>query len=291
MAKDEKNSLKTRREFYIHRVVRNGKMYDEKTEIKKAEDTKKRVDGPVDYDTIAGKKPISYAESFGYRNDPKRYDAFRTVKKEEPLVEDIQINNNPVLEEPLEDKEIGYYDEGLVEDVEDNSEYIIDDEAYDAPYNNYEEPVQTYEEPTRYYNIPFEREDIKSKEREETYYNPVMEATIKNDVAYEELVEEPAIEKDPVNEFNRKPVNTYVQPSEPAPKVTPVIKKKKKAKYVAPPFDLLTKSDASNAENETVAKEQKAIINKTFEDLCLPLLPHSQSIKNSPKKRLMPFKR
>ncbi len=268
MVKDGKNNLKSRREFYIHRIVRNGKMYDEAEEASRATTTTptKPVEGPLDYDSIGGKKIVSYAETFGYRNDPKRYDAFRSAKKEEIIDEEIQKTKSPVLEEPLEDSEIGYYDEGLVVEPEDNSEFSIDDDLYQSVEEDYEvedESTETFDQVFPYYNIPLEREDIKSKEREETYYNPVITPTTKKEEAFDELDDEPVSPKTRVEEYNNVVRNTYTPVNETKP--TPqIIKKKKKVKYVAPPLDLLTKSDESNADNIAAAEEQKEIINRTF---------------------------
>ena len=78
MLKNKKNNLDNRREFYIYRVIRDGKMYDDnETERKTITKNQKETDSSS---KSIHKKTISYAESVGYREDPKRYDNLRPKK-------------------------------------------------------------------------------------------------------------------------------------------------------------------------------------------------------------------
>ena len=111
MLKNKKNNLDNRREFYIYRVIRDGKMYDDnETERKTITKNQKETDSSS---KSIHKKTISYAESVGYREDPKRYDNLRPKKSEDkPELKENQIID--FVEPPREDKTIGYYDAGVI---------------------------------------------------------------------------------------------------------------------------------------------------------------------------------
>ena len=244
MNKIEKNSLKTRREFYIHRIVRNGKFYDEETEI--IEEAPKQTI-LHDYDTVGGKKPVSYADTFGYRKDTKRYDAFRTTK---PIIQE-EPRESVVLEEPLIDEEIGYTDQGVVLEEETNqNDFDYEVESYEEEIND---EAQSYKDTTAYYSEPLQREDIQRKEFFSQFINQTMTPTVKKEepVYFEE---EPLIEEVEVVKPVVKPVVQVQTP------------KRRKTKYVAPSYSLLTRADKSNADNEEIAKQQAAIINKILKD-------------------------
>ena len=119
MLKNKKNNLDNRREFYIYRVIRDGKMYDDnETERKTITKNQKETDSSS---KSIHKKTISYAESVGYREDPKRYDNLRPKKSEDkPELKENQIVD--FVEPPREDKTIGYYDAGVIFENEDNIE-------------------------------------------------------------------------------------------------------------------------------------------------------------------------
>lgn len=58
MLKNKKNNLDNRREFYIYRVIRDGKMYDD-NEIERKTITKNQKETDSSFETI-NKKTISY---------------------------------------------------------------------------------------------------------------------------------------------------------------------------------------------------------------------------------------
>ena len=77
MNKKDKN-LEKRREFYIPYVIRNGKNNDDEI-IRESPITKKTASSSIVPPTT-NKPNISYAESVGYRESPKRYDNLRPKK-------------------------------------------------------------------------------------------------------------------------------------------------------------------------------------------------------------------
>lgn len=119
MLKNKKNNLDNRREFYIYRVIRDGKcMMIMKPKEKLSLKIKKKL---IPHQRVFIKKTISYAESVGYREDPKRYDNLRPKKSEDkPELKENQIVD--FVEPPREDKTIGYYDAGVIFENEDNIE-------------------------------------------------------------------------------------------------------------------------------------------------------------------------
>ena len=138
MLKNKKNNLDNRREFYIYRVIRDGKMYDDnETERKTITKNQKETDSSS---KSIHKKTISYAESVGYREDPKRYDNLRPKKSEDkPELKENQIID--FVEPPREDKTIGYYDAGNeIPGTPDKPTFIITDlngKVYYSQYKSY----------------------------------------------------------------------------------------------------------------------------------------------------------
>lgn len=258
----DNNKLNQRREFYIHQIVRNGKMYDdeEKNEPKK-EKTPLEVN--------QGKKVISYAESFGYRESPSRYDNLRPRREEKPVEKESPVNK--IIETPQSDPTIGYYDEGLKYEEEINTDELAGeiDDIYQESFENttfndttmsdmtfestsFDKPVVDYSEPetsyTSYQGYPINREDIKPKEK------PVKK------------IEEPEMPKaTPIRTEPTMPVKKETGPS-PTRVEKPKPVKVKKTKYIAPGIDLLTRSGKDNQDDELEAKRQSEIINKTFKE-------------------------
>lgn len=248
MLKNKKNNLDNRREFYIYRVIRDGKMYDDnETERKTITKNQKETDSSS---KSIHKKTISYAESVGYREDPKRYDNLRPKKSEDkPELKENQIID--FVEPPREDKTIGYYDAGVIfeneDNIEENDNKIEDnfddialqvDEIYQENFDDNNEEMQ--------YDSHMYDDVV---EEEQTYKN------VNKPQFYKEE------EKKTTNQFinNKKTANETVNS-----KV--VVTSRRKTKYIAPSIDLLTKSDAKNADNIEEAENQKEIINNTFRE-------------------------
>ena len=248
MLKNKKNNLDNRREFYIYRVIRDGKMYDDnETERKTITKNQKEIDSSS---KSIHKKTISYAESVGYREDPKRYDNLRPKKSEDkPELKENQIVD--FVEPPREDKTIGYYDAGVIfeneDNIEENDNKIEDnfddialqvDEIYQENFDDNNEEMQ--------YDSHMYDDVV---EEEQTYKN------VNKPQFYKEE------EKKTTNQFinNKKTANETVNS-----KV--VVTSRRKTKYIAPSIDLLTKSDAKNADNIEEAENQKEIINNTFRE-------------------------
>ena len=248
MLKNKKNNLDNRREFYIYRVIRDGKMYDDnETERKTITKNQKETDSSS---KSIHKKTISYAESVGYREDPKRYDNLRPKKSEDkPELKENQIID--FVEPPREDKTIGYYDAGVIfeneDNIEENDNKIEDnfddialqvDEIYQENFDDNNEEMQ--------YDSHMYDDVV---EEEQTYKN------VNKPQFYKEE------EKKTTNQFinNKKTANETVNS-----KV--VVTSRRKTKYIAPSIDLLTKSDAKNADNKEEAENQKEIINNTFRE-------------------------
>ena len=248
MLKNKKNNLDNRREFYIYRVIRDGKMYDDnETERKTITKNQKETDSSS---KSIHKKTISYAESVGYREDPKRYDNLRPKKSEDkPELKENQIID--FVEPPREDKTIGYYDAGVIfeneDNIEENDNKIEDnfddialqvDEIYQENFDDNNEEMQ--------YDSHMYDDVV---EEEQTYKN------VNKPQFYKEE------EKKTTNQFinNKKTANETVNS-----KV--IVTSRRKTKYIAPSIDLLTKSDAKNADNIEEAENQKEIINNTFRE-------------------------
>ena len=248
MLKNKKNNLDNRREFYIYRVIRDGKMYDDnETERKTITKNQKETDSSS---KSIHKKTISYAESVGYREDPKRYDNLRPKKSEDkPELKENQIID--FVEPPREDKTIAYYDAGVIfeneDNIEENDNKIEDnfddialqvDEIYQENFDDNNEEMQ--------YDSHMYDDVV---EEEQTYKN------VNKPQFYKEE------EKKTTNQFinNKKTANETVNS-----KV--VVTSRRKTKYIAPSIDLLTKSDAKNADNIEEAENQKEIINNTFRE-------------------------
>ena len=118
MNKKDKN-LEKRREFYIPYVSRNGKNNDDEI-IRESPIIKKTASSKI-IPPAPSKPLVSYAESVGYRESPKRYDNLRPKKDiEEEIV-------NEMIEEPISDESIGYYDRGVIFE-EDPVEIMYDTE-------------------------------------------------------------------------------------------------------------------------------------------------------------------
>lgn len=253
MPKESRNSLNARREFYIHRIVRNGKMYDE--EIPKQEETIET--------TPKEKKKISYAESFGYREDPKRYDFLNPKKTEEEKEQErrkkvLSTIQNTQLEPPLVDEQIGYFDDGVID--EGSLENVVDQLCQE---NFPDDEIQTNHDDASEPIISVPKNVVSSFVQTEQ-----MIISEENDVSVETVIESPQPQKNPrpINEAKEfiveKPVQ-HVKVEEPK---RPVASKGKRSKYIAPSYDLLTCSDERNSENEEEAKKQAEIINKTFKE-------------------------
>ena len=91
MNKKDKN-LEKRREFYIPYVSRNGKNNDDEI-IRESPIIKKTASSSIVPPTT-NKPNISYAESVGYRESPKRYDNLRPKKDlEEDVINEISKND------------------------------------------------------------------------------------------------------------------------------------------------------------------------------------------------------
>lgn len=223
-------------------------MYDDnETERKTITKNQKETDSSL---KSIHKKTISYAESVGYREDPKRYDNLRPKKSEDkPELKENQIVD--FVEPPREDKTIGYYDAGVIfenkDNIEENDNKIEDnfddialqvDEIYQENFDDNNEEMQ--------YDSHMYDDVV---EEEQTYKN------VNKPQFYKEE------EKKTTNQFinNKKTANETVNS-----KV--VVTSRRKMKYIAPNIDLLTKSDAKNADNIEEAENQKEIINNTFRE-------------------------
>lgn len=283
MLKNKQNNLDNRREFYIYRVVRNGQIYDEdEVELKKS-DTK--VKTATTTTPQASKKVISYAESFGYRVDPSRYDSLRRKNpndvanndlNDDSSISNVQQETTSQVEPPQIDQEIGYYDEGVV--LENNDNYEEQDSYNDLVasvdeiyHDNFSEEEITYDD--------LYMENMPSKE---SIINPSQSTTIKGEA--DSLIKtSPTVENKPkpqmkspqvspeqktnngVNNYKPRPNDNHSQPLPTQPKNT-VTTRTKKSRYIAPSLDLLTKSDSRNADNVEEAENQKEIINNTFKE-------------------------
>lgn len=248
MLKNKKNNLDNRREFYIYRVIRDGKMYDDnETERKTITKNQKETDSSS---KSIHKKTISYAESVGYREDPKRYDNLRPKKSEDkPELKENQIID--FVEPPREDKTIGYYDAGVIFENEDNIE-----ENDNKIEDNFDDIALQVDE--------IYQENFDDNNEEMQYDSHMYDDVVEEEQTYKN-VNKPQFykegEKKTTNQFinNKKTANETVNS-----KV--VVTSRRKTKYIAPSIDLLTKSDAKNADNIEEAENQKEIINNTFRE-------------------------
>lgn len=248
MLSSDKNKLSQRREFYIHRIVRNGKMSDDDEVVRdQKEETKTNSNSKL-------REKISYAESYGYRVDPSRYNSIRKeiVQKEEQPTPNINKPNIKV-EEPIVDKQIGYFDDGveLEDDTYDITSQIdqIYQDSFEDLNNDIDLYTSTYQQMA---NKPIEREDIKPKEAPTNTYEEKIEVETEK---VEPKIATP-VKPQPVENVPKQQV---VQPTKPVAKV-------KKTKYVAPSLDLLTRSGQESKENNQAAREQAEIINQTFRE-------------------------
>lgn len=254
MPKESKNSLNTRREFYIHRIVRNGKMYDEETP---------KQEEPIIQTTSKEKRKISYAESFGYREDPKRYDFLNPKKTEEEKERErrekvLSTIQNTQLEPPLVDEQIGYFDDGLID--ESDLENTID-QLYQETFSNEEMEISNDDlvEPM----VPTPQTVTPTFVQTDEIVMPET-----HNVSVETIVESPKPQPQPkLSTEPRAPIMEkavqHVKIEEPK---RPLPQKGKRSKYIAPSYDLLTCSDERNSENEDEAKRQAEVINKTFKE-------------------------
>lgn len=268
---NQRSQLNERREFYIHRIVRNGKMYDDenKKEIKKVES----MDN-------TGKKVISYAESFGYRVSPSRYDNIRPKKEED---EGSKINSNPyipngkMMEEPISDPTIGYYDEGVKYEERPTEENIAEeiDDIYQESFANSSVDVDNlddsmYTSDKSYpHTYPIHREDIKPRknvEQEEVYQEEILKETNSISNTPQSRVEKPQTSLENHQEMKRvesKPIEKEISKTKMEFSKQHKVKKRK---YIAPSLDLLTRSSKDNQDDELEAKRQSEVINKTFKE-------------------------
>ena len=251
MPKESKNNLNARREFYIHRIVRNGRMYDE--EAPKQEETIEP--------TPKEKKKISYAESFGYREDPKRYDFLNPKKTEEEKEQErrqkvLSVLQNTQLEPSIVDEQIGYFDDGVIDEG-------ALGQAVDSLYqeNELDEPVEINDD--RISSSVFLNQEISPVISTEQ-----VEIPEEKDVSIEMVAEpvKPKPQPKPLSETKEWVVEKPVQHVKVEEPKRPATTKTKRSKYIAPSFDLLTCSDERNSENEDEAKKQAEIINKTFKE-------------------------
>lgn len=127
------------------------------------------------------REKISYAESYGYRVDPSRYNSIRkeTVQKEEQPTPNINKPNIKV-EEPIVDKQIGYFDDGV--ELEDDTYDITSqiDQIYQDSFEDLNNDIDLYT--TTYQqmaNKPIEREDIKPKEAPTNTYEEKLRLKLK----------------------------------------------------------------------------------------------------------------
>ena len=177
-------------------------------------------------------------------------DNLRPKKSEDkPELKENQIVD--FVEPPREDKTIGYYDAGVIfeneDNIEENDNKIEDnfddialqvDEIYQENFDDNNEEMQ--------YDSHMYDDVV---EEEQTYKN------VNKPQFYKEE------EKKTTNQFinNKKTANETVNS-----KV--IVTSRRKTKYIAPSIDLLTKSDAKNADNIEEAENQKEIINNTFRE-------------------------
>ena len=133
MNKKEK-TLDKRREFYIPHIKRDGNIIDDEI-VRESPIIKKTASSKI-VPPAPSKPLVSYAESVGYRESPKRYDNLRPKKD---LDEEIV---NEMVEEPISDESIGYYDRGVI--VEDDPVEVMYDSEPASYVNLYPSVEEVY---------------------------------------------------------------------------------------------------------------------------------------------------
>lgn len=254
MLKKKNNSLDNRREFYIYRVTRNNKMYDDE-ETEREIISKNQVFPKTNKNQTttlkSNKKVISYAESFGYHEDPKRYNNLRSKKTVEQEIQNAtqEIENHQFVEEPLHDKSIGYFDEGVVLETSLEKEKLLskteNTDARDSSFDNIEAQIdEIYQE--NFYQEPISEE--------------MVDDIFKEALSYEEELKKEPVKVEKTIHFEEEKPRFQELPTK------PIVTNRRKTKYIAPSLELLTRSDAKNADNVEEAKKQQEIINNTFRE-------------------------
>ncbi len=275
-----KKPLEQRKEFYIHYITRNGKKFD---------DVEKEINNPIIKQTkssdielpVIKSRSFSYAESVGYREDPKRYNNLRTKKEDEEVFNNV----NEMVEDPIMDETIGYYDQGVIYDEEPNDiTYDTRPASYDDLYPSIDEVEYDSRTTKEKVTTSFVRESLNTKPT--SNYSDKMAESYKQFQAAKNPHNTQPYKPEPYQSYQRRdeyvatrPVKTYHEPVKPVERYTepeytnskPIVKeekpiqsKKRKTRYVAPPIDLLTRSGSSNSDNKEEAERQKEIINNTF---------------------------
>ena len=253
MNRKEKN-LEKRREFYIPHITRNGRTTDDEI-VRETPVTKKTASSTI-IPPAPTKPSVSYAESVGYRESPKRYDNLRPKKDfEEEVV-------NEMVEEPISDESIGYYDRGVI--VEDDPVEVM----YDSEPANY---VNLYPSVEEVYGgnkntNSFTRESLNAKPE-------VTNNSSKLEESFRQFEEAKKAKEQTFNNSYQRPVEpknepTYQQYQRPQTNPQPVQqeKPKRRTRYVAPPLNLLTRGNDSGSDNIQEAERQKEVINETFRE-------------------------
>lgn len=233
MPKKENDKIASRREFYIHRISRNGKMYNEDDQLRNAKNI------------IVESQPNSI-DNKNSNNDK--------INENNELIQDNIIENTQTkittVEPPVKDENIGYYDEGV--QYEESFDGIDDqiDQIYQESFIEPDEYIETIDIYTTTYqqmvNKPIERENIGNTNYEDKPTTKVDTKPI------------------PVEKMAPLPVQTTKTNVVPVKPTKPT--SYKKTKYIGPSLDLLTCSGKDNAEDETAALVQADIINKTFKE-------------------------
>lgn len=262
MSDINKKSLEQRKEFYIRYIIRNGKKSDENYKIISNPIVKPTKDANIEVPFVKTKSS-AYAESVGYREDPKRYNNLR-VKKED---EDLPVINE-MIEDPIIDDNIGYYDNGVLYEEESN------DITYDSAPAIYDDLYPSVEE---VYDAKTTKEKIATSFTRESLNKPMNNYNEKMAESYKmfQASKMTSNEKQNTrnNQYSNQPNNFFKENTRITPNYSNNVTKekqvnksenKKKTRYVAPPIDLLTRSGASNKDNIEEAERQKEIINNTF---------------------------
>ena len=284
MNRKEKN-LEKRREFYIPHITRNGRTTDD--EVVRETPVTKKTASSIIIPPAPTKPSVSYAESVGYRESPKRYDNLRPKKDfEEEVV-------NEMVEEPISDESIGYYDRGVI--VEDDPVEVM----YDSEPANY---VNLYPSVEEVYGgnkntNSFTRESLNAKPevtnnsskleesfrqfeeakkaKEQAFNNPYQRPVEveKEEPRYQQYQRPVEPKNEPTYQQYQRPVEpknepTYQQYQRPQTNPQPVQqeKPKRRTRYVAPPLNLLTRGNDSGSDNIQEAERQKEVINETFRE-------------------------
>lgn len=236
MPRLKKNKLDERREFYIHLVTRDNKVFDSNEE-ERINPVMKITSKKNSNDAVTKVSPIIV----------KKQDNIKmpTIKKDK-------------IEEPIIDEEIGYFDEGVFEENETLSSVVYDEQPgyYNELINSVDDIYKGnfVEEEIDFQEIEEKDDRLNKNEINESSKVLVRKEEIQQStIVKEEINVQPTIVKE-INKGVIKKKNEQVT-SRP---------NKKKTKYIAPGIDLLTRSDAKNAENIAVAEHQKEVINNTF---------------------------